>query len=126
MELANHMKDLKTNVGVDFVLFDGEEFIFDAKRDKYFFGSEYFAKNYKKNPGENPATAPAVLLDMIGGLDAQFPYEGHSWLKARTLCQQIWTIAKEQKSTAFRERVGDRVFDDHIALQDVGHSRDPT
>src|SRR5579862_2321331 len=35
MELANHMKDLKTNVGVDFVIFDGEEFVQD-RHDEYF------------------------------------------------------------------------------------------
>ena len=29
MELGNHMKDLKTEVGVDFVFFDGEEYIFE-------------------------------------------------------------------------------------------------
>jgi hypothetical protein len=119
MELANHMKDLKTSVGVDFVLFDGEEFIFDRDRDEYFFGSKYFAQSYKKNKGKVRYGA-AVLLDMIGGVDAEFPYEGHSWLKARTLCQQIWKIAKEQKVAAFKERVGDRVLDDHIALQDAG------
>ncbi len=29
MELGNQMKDLPTKVGVDFVFFDGEEYIFD-------------------------------------------------------------------------------------------------
>src|SRR5262249_34260171 len=48
MELAHHMKDLKTEVGVDFVIFDGEEYIFDPKRDRYFFGSDYFANDYAK------------------------------------------------------------------------------
>src|SRR5262249_10864845 len=38
MELAHHMKDLKTPVGVDFAFFDGEEYVFDGD-DKYFFGS---------------------------------------------------------------------------------------
>src|SRR5207302_4382349 len=43
MELGNHMKDLKTNVGVDFVLFDGEEFVFN-RQDEYFFGSKHFGQ----------------------------------------------------------------------------------
>ena len=38
MELAHQMKDIKTQVGVDFVFFDGEEFIFDRDRDAYFLG----------------------------------------------------------------------------------------
>src|SRR5207244_11939814 len=29
MELADHLSDLKTEVGIDVVLFDGEEYIFD-------------------------------------------------------------------------------------------------
>src|SRR5262249_37178090 len=33
MELAHHLKDLKTSVGVDFVLFDGEEYIFEPDKD---------------------------------------------------------------------------------------------
>jgi glutaminyl-peptide cyclotransferase len=119
MEMAHHMKDLKTNVGVDFVLFDGEEFIFDRDRDKYFFGSEHFAQNYKKNPGKVKYAA-AVLLDMIGGHGAEFPYEDHSWVQARPLCEKIWKIAKELKCQSFKHRVGPRILDDHIALQYVG------
>jgi glutaminyl-peptide cyclotransferase len=49
MELGNHMKDLPTAVGVDFVFFDGEEYIFDKKNDRYFFGSRYFAGRYRKD-----------------------------------------------------------------------------
>src|SRR5437763_14811021 len=45
MELANHMKDLKTEIGVDFACFDGEEDIFE-ETDSYFFGSEHFAHQY--------------------------------------------------------------------------------
>jgi hypothetical protein len=119
MEMAHHMKDLKTNVGVDFVLFDGEEFIFDRERDKYFFGSEHFAQNYKKNPGKVKYAA-AVLLDMIGGQGAEFPYEDHSWVRARPVCEQIWKIAKELKVGAFKHKIGQRVLDDHISLQEVG------
>ncbi len=38
LELGRHMRDLPTNVGVDFVFFDGEEYIFDPRIDHYFFG----------------------------------------------------------------------------------------
>jgi hypothetical protein len=122
MELAHHMKDLKTNVGVDFVFFDGEEFIFDNKRDEYFFGSKHFAKEYQKqvkNKGK-VRYGGAVLLDMIGGKDAQFPVEGNSWTRAKELCKQIWGIAGEQKIDMFRNRIGERVLDDHVALLDGG------
>ena len=76
MELANHLKDLKTQVGVDLVFFDGEEYVFD-RHDQYFFGSETFAGNWSKsNP--RPDYQAAILLDMVGGKDARFPFEDNS------------------------------------------------
>lgn len=119
MEMAHHMKDLPTKVGVDFVVFDGEEYIFERDRDKYFFGSEHFARTWKKEK-DRPKYLGAVVLDMIAGKGARFPVEGNSWERANGLSRELWGIAKEQKSTAFPEEVGDTVTDDHIALLGVG------
>jgi hypothetical protein len=118
MELANHMKDLKTPVGVDFVFFDGEEWVFN-QTDKYFFGSEYFAKTWKATK-DRPDYKAAILLDMIAGENLRLPAEGTSWFRARPLVQEIWTLAGELRSSAFINKVGDRVMDDHLALQNVG------
>jgi hypothetical protein len=119
MELAHHMNKLKTNVGVDFVLFDGEEYIFESERDKYFFGSEYFADDYRRNQPKHRYVA-AVLLDMIGGKNASFPAEDNSLFNARALVQEIWGIAVELKCRAFKDRVGPSVLDDHLALNKAG------
>jgi glutaminyl-peptide cyclotransferase len=119
MELGHHIKDMKLKVGVDFVFFDGEEYIFDHDRDKYFFGSEHFAKEWTKNKRE-PAYVGAVLLDMIAGKNARFPVEGHSWLMSRDLCMEIWGIAEEVKTPSFKFEQGQRVLDDHLALMRVG------
>jgi hypothetical protein len=121
MELANHMKELKTAVGVDFVFFDGEEYIFDPRinGDKYFFGSEYFAKNYQKSRPKFRYIA-AILLDMVGGKNASFPIEETSGRKAGALVEQVWKIADEQKATAFKDRWGGGVLDDHLALLQAG------
>jgi glutaminyl-peptide cyclotransferase len=119
MELAHHLKSLKLNVGVDFVFFDGEEFIFEPKRDKYFFGSEHFATDWKKTKRQ-PDYVAAVLLDMIAGKNAKFPVEGYSWLKHRDLCQDIWGTAEQVRATAFKHELGERVMDDHLALQNAG------
>ena len=93
MELAHHMKDLKTEVGVDFVFFDGEEYIFNRDRDEYFFGSKHFAKSYLKDRPRYRYVA-ALLFDMIGGKDARFPVEVTSLERARPLVQQVWRIAE--------------------------------
>jgi len=121
MELANHMKDLKTNVGVDFVLFDGEEYIFDPEpgHDKYFFGSEHFAQRYQRERPKHRYLG-AVLLDMIAGKNVEIPVEQRSLTQARALVDELWTIAAEQKCTVFQNKVGDDVLDDHVALNRAG------
>jgi hypothetical protein len=119
MELGNAMKDLKTQVGVDFVFFDGEEYIFDPRGDQYFFGSEYFAAQYRKGKPKFKYTA-AVLLDMIGGKDARFPIEQNSWFQAAPLVKEVWGIAEDFKCPAFRAVEGPTVQDDHLALSRAG------
>ena len=119
MELANHMSDLKTEVGIDFVLFDGEEYIFDSKRDKYFLGSEYFGQAYRRDAAEHSYVA-AVLLDMIAGKNAHFPVDPLSAFKAGAVVQQLWSIAAELKCTAFVDRTGPYVHDDHVELNKAG------
>jgi hypothetical protein len=119
MELAHHLPALKTGVGIDLVLFDGEEYIFETNRDEYFFGSKHFAQAWRKDK-DRPDYAAAILFDMIAGKNAKFPVEGYSWLKARELCVDIWRLAGELRCGAFQERLGDRVLDDHLALQNVG------
>jgi Zn-dependent M28 family amino/carboxypeptidase len=115
MELAHHMKDLKTGVGVDFVFFDGEEYVFNPVGDLYFFGSEHFAQDYQKSRPRYRYTA-AVLLDMIGGKNAHFPIEQNSFFLAAELVKEIWQVAAEQKCAAFENEPGPDVRDDHLAL----------
>ncbi len=121
MEMAHHMKDLPAKVGVDFVFFDGEEFIYDRDTDEYFLGSKYFGRDYRKNRGKM-VYAGAVLLDMVGGKGARFPIEQNSWQRAGNLVRDVWGIAAELKATAFR---GDQfskvpVEDDHVPLNQSG------
>ena len=112
------MKDFKSAVGIDFVFFDGEEYIF-TKQDKYFLGSEHFAAAYRNDQPKYRYVA-GVLLDMVGGKDAQFPIEENSWIDARLLVEAIWSIALTENCPAFKNRIGDRVNDDHLALNRVG------
>jgi hypothetical protein len=119
MELGNHMKDLETKVGVDFVFFDGEEYIRDSRSDHYFFGSEHFADEYKKNKGKTKYVA-AILLDMVAGKEINFPAEGHSLTKAGALVESVWGVAKELKVRSFEQDFGPSVEDDHIALNKAG------
>jgi len=121
MELAHHMKQLPTEVGVDFVLFDGEEYVFDGPhgQDRYFFGSEHFADDYRRNPPKHRYSG-AVLLDLIAGKDAKFPIEQNSHFKAGKLVEEIWRTAREVGVGAFRNTMTEPILDDHLALNRVG------
>jgi hypothetical protein len=123
MELGNHMKQLPVAVGVDFVLFDGEEYVFDGAgpdaRDKYFFGSEYFAQDYARDR-RGKAYAAGVLLDLCAGKDASFPVEPNSWFAAGVVVDSIWKTAAELKVNEFKNEQGTPVNDDHIALHRAG------
>ncbi len=112
------LKNMKIDVGVDFVFFDGEEYIWNNKKDVYFLGSKHFAKAWVDN-NRKPEYTAAILLDMIGGIDAVFPIEYHSRQKAEKLCDAIWGLARSLKIKSFRMEDGDKVLDDHISLQEV-------
>ncbi len=119
MELANHMKDTKTNLGVDFVFFDGEEYVFE-RDDEYFFGSKHFGHEYRKSRGK-PYYGAAILLDMVGGKKPHFPVDPYSWEHASTLVRTIWGIAGELKCSAFdSESIGASMLDDHVPLNQNG------
>jgi hypothetical protein len=121
MEFGRHVKSLNLAVGVDFVFFDGEEYVFDPRpgADKYFFGSEYFADDYQRNRPKHRYVA-GVLFDLFAGHKARFPYEKNSLFFAGAVTQQIWNTARELNEPLFEPRLGHEVLDDHIALNRVG------
>jgi glutaminyl-peptide cyclotransferase len=121
MELGHHMKDLPLNVGVDFILFDGEEYIFEPAegRDEYFFGSKEFARDYRRDPPKHRYVA-GVLLDLFAGNGATYPIEGHSMYSAGAVVDDIWKTADRLGVKAFRNATGPTVLDDHLALNDAG------
>jgi len=119
MELAHHMKDLKTELGVDFVIFDGEEYIHDKNRDKFFLGSDHFAAEYKKAK-TGPKYKAGILLDLFAGKGAEYRVEDNSRLLAGGLVEDVWKLAAELGVKSFVFEYGHHVLDDHIALNRVG------
>jgi glutaminyl-peptide cyclotransferase len=111
MELAHHVKDLKLALGVDFVFFDGEEYVFEHD-DEYFLGSKHFGREYRKARARKRYEA-AILLDMVGGKNAHFPLEQTSWNQQPRLVQTVWDLAAHLKCNAF-----DSTSFSHVAVQD--------
>src|SRR5207244_12041173 len=62
----------------------------------------------------------AILLDRVGGKDIHFPGEQNSLISAGPLVEEVWKLAREQGCTAFENRVGPEVLDDHLALNRAG------
>jgi len=124
MEMARHMPDLEGRYGVDFVLFDAEEFIFRTD-GRYFVGSEYFARQYRKMQQQQEPPFRyrwGVLLDMIGDADLQIFQERYSmsWPETRPLVEQIWATARRLGVREFIPRKGHAVRDDHLPLRNIG------
>lgn len=119
MELANEMPSLELRYGVDFVLFDGEEFIF-RESDRFFLGSEYFARRYV---AERPSYRyrSGVLLDMVGDADLQLYQERNSmwWKDTRPLVEEIWATARRLGVSEFIPRKKYEVSDDHLPLNNI-------
>ena len=125
MELGHHMKDLKCEYGVDFILFDGEEFVFETDRigggDRYFIGSEHFADDYMKTKDKRKHKYEAgVLFDLFAAKGAELRVEIHSFEAAKPLVDQIWGVAKAVGAKSFIYEKGHEVQDDHLALNRVG------
>ncbi|MEX2114062.1 MAG: M28 family peptidase [Pirellulales bacterium] len=120
MELGNGMPKLDGKLGVDFVFFDGEEFVFEEGHP-YFIGSEYFALTYARKPG-GVHYRWAVLLDMVGDADLQIVPDRHSmsWADSRPLVQSIWKTAERLGVTEFDIKQRCDVLDDHLKLHNIG------
>lgn len=119
-ELAHHMPDLKGKYGVDFVLFDGEELVFDGDRDPYFLGSEHFAREYVANPPAHRYRS-GVLLDMVGDANLQIFREVNSMRtpQTRQMVNDVWGVARSLGVREFVAKTGYEVRDDHLALNQI-------
>lgn len=119
MELARVIPNLKLNVGVDFVFFDAEEYIFDPDRDEFFLGSEEFVRQLIAHPPAYSYKA-VVVVDMIAGKNLQIHPDQRSSVAAGRLVGEIWGVAHEIKARSFHPQTKYDVLDDHIAFLEAG------
>ena len=123
MELGHHVAELPPHLGLDFVLFDGEELVyFDGRNDigSYFHGSIEFASQYRKHPPQHKYTA-GVLFDMVADARLSVYQEGNSaaWSQTRPLVKEIWGTAQRLGISEFIPRVKYTVSDDHLPLNRI-------
>lgn len=119
-------------VGVDIILFDGEDWGFDTstaeslygnnsdfklpkKLDSWWcLGSQYWSKN-KHTP--NYSAYYGILLDMVGGKYAQFAREGVSMEYAPGIVDKVWNIASRLGyGHLFLNKKEGAITDDHLFI----------
>lgn len=125
MELADSVAELKGTVGVDFVLFDAEEYVFEERRDSYCLGSLFFARQYassRKAGTISYAYRCGVILDMVGDRNLTIWQEQQSvdWHDTRPVVESIWATAKQLQIQEFVPRPKYLINDDHVPLRMTG------
>jgi len=111
LEIARQLKENPAEIGVDLILFDGEDYGEAGHLEDYFLGSRYFAKhtkNYKPKYG--------ILLDMIGDANLNLPREGYSQRYLPHIVDKVWNIAQSMGYSEFEDHTGSYVDDDHVIL----------
>ncbi|WP_316847944.1 M28 family peptidase [Pedobacter psychrodurus] len=122
LEMARQIQEKQPNVGVDFVLWDLEDY---GKADDetpddvtWCLGSQYWAKKaiatgYKALYGIN--------LDMVGGGNAQFTQDEISRQAAPNVVNKVWEIGDEiGYASYFTSIPSGKLVDDHFWMNKAG------
>ncbi len=116
LQLARLMKALPPPIGVDLVLFDGEDYGMEGDLSRYLLGSRFFAE--EKPTDYQPRFG--ILLDMVGDKFLDLPKEQNSIQFAPAIVELIWGKARELGIRQFSSRTGEAIMDDHIPLNEAG------
>lgn len=124
LEIARILNQQPTDVGIDLILFDGEDWgehhnapnppLKDGLIAWWCLGSQHWAKN--KHVGGYSAYF-GIVLDMVGAKDARFGYEAYSLDYAPSVVDKVWKTAARlgYTNTFVNEKYG-YVMDDHVAV----------
>jgi Zn-dependent M28 family amino/carboxypeptidase len=115
LEIADILKENPPPIGVDIILFDGEDYGSHGARDQWLLGSKYFTANI----GSYRPTY-VILLDLIGDTDLNIHKEYHSHTYASSLVNRIWAAAAADSAEHFHPDILHSVYDDHIPFLQLG------
>jgi len=126
LEIINTIQKAKNkpNVGIDVIFFDGEDngepqglSGRDPSKTWWCLGSQYWSKN-KHTPGYSAYYG--VLLDMVGGVNAQFHKEGYSMKYAPSIVEKVWNTADQiGYSRYFINNRVSHITDDHYFVNEI-------
>jgi glutaminyl-peptide cyclotransferase len=113
LEVARILKAKAPTVGVQIVLFDGEDY--GPGEAEMYLGAKQWAKAF---PLAKPSYA--ILIDMIGDKSLQIYRERASEDMAPEINDKVWDAAFALKVKGFENSVKYSISDDHIPLQQAG------
>jgi Iap family predicted aminopeptidase len=116
LELARELKQLSPTVGVDFVLFDGEDLGTTGFGDSFSVGAKHFAKN--RPAGFNPRFG--INIDMVGDRNLEIEREQNSETLAPDVQNLVFSTARRLMLPGFIDSPGHEITDDHLPLNDAG------
>ena len=115
LEIARLLEQSEPPVGVDIVLFDGEDYGREGVPIDYCLGSAHFARRLR---GYRPSAA--IVIDMIGDRDLEIMMEGYSRAASHALLSELFDIAEGLGFEQFRREKTVAIIDDHLPLIQAG------
>jgi hypothetical protein len=115
LEIARLLGSNESPVGVDIVLFDGEDYGREGSAIDYCLGSAHFARRLR---GYKPSAA--IVIDMIGDSDLEIMMEGYSRAASPVLLGELFDIAGELGYEQFSRKKMGAIIDDHLPLIQAG------
>ncbi|WP_100629899.1 M28 family peptidase [Algoriphagus formosus] len=111
--------DLKPDVGIDIILFDGEDDgepetarVRDNSQVWWCLGSQHWSQN-KHTP--NYSAYYGILVDLVGAKGARFYREGYSRRYASGILKKVWDHASKLGHSAFFiNQDSPEILDDHL------------
>jgi hypothetical protein len=122
LEIARQLKIQPSDVGVDILLLDGEDY--GAPQNAGYTGSDDWAlgsQYWSHNPHITGYSARyGILLDMVGAENAVFTMEATSMYYAPDIAQKVWNIGATIGYSDYfsTERTGP-ITDDHVYINQI-------
>ena len=123
LEIARQLQMKSPQIGVDIIFFDLEDYgepddeRFIYQGENWCLGSQVWAKNPHV---QNYRAMYGILLDMVGGKNAQFTKEGTSRYYAPDIVEKVWNRANALGfSSYFINKETNPITDDHLYINEI-------
>ncbi len=115
LTIAEVLKDQPLDIGIDIILFDGEDYGTYSEADDWLLGSKYFTENIG-----NYRPQYVLLVDMIADKDLNIHKDYYSYTYAGWLVNRIWKAAELVEAEHFHPDIKHTVYDDHVPFLLIG------